>query len=112
MIQKEAPWAYFYIIGDLGGILICAGTQINSWGVASKYPKQALDIYSAPTTSEPYGFSSRLRISEKQTRPYGSFFIFLVISAGFEPAIAWMRTRSPGPLDDETSHNKYGPKGG
>ena len=26
----------------------------------------------------------------------------VVISAGFEPAIAWMRTRSPGPLDDET----------
>ena len=29
----------------------------------------------------------------------------MVISAGFEPAIAWMRTRSPGPLDDETKFN-------
>ncbi len=37
----------------------------------------------------------------------------LVISAGFEPAIAWMRTRSPGPLDDETSlKTSCAPKGG
>ena len=34
--------------------------------------------------------------------PNGSNSDSMVISAGFEPAIAWMRTRSPGPLDDET----------
>lgn len=27
----------------------------------------------------------------------------LVISAGVEPAIFWMRTRRPRPLDDETN---------
>ena len=113
MIQKEALWAYFYIIGDLGGILICAGAQINSWGVASKYPKQALDIHSAPTTGEPCGFSSRQNAPNGiKNKPFGRIFYSMVISAGFEPAIAWMRTRSPGPLDDETSHNKHGPKGG
>ena len=29
-------------------------------------------------------------------------FLKMVIPAGFEPAIFWMRTRRPGPLDDGT----------
>ena len=33
--------------------------------------------------------------------PCGALLFFhLVTPAGFEPAIAWMRTKSPGPLDD------------
>ncbi len=29
----------------------------------------------------------------------------VVVPAGVEPAISWMRTRRPGPLDDETTTN-------
>ena len=43
-----------------------------------------------------------LRFSKKIQNMFWIFTQILVISAGFEPAIAWMRTRSPGPLDDET----------
>ena len=53
------------MFGDLGGSLICALAQINSWGVASKYLELILDIYSAPTTSEPCRFSSRAKIVRK-----------------------------------------------
>lgn len=34
----------------------------------------------------------------------------LVVPAGVEPAISWMRTRRPGPLDDETSYFYYNTK--
>lgn len=42
----------------------------------------------------------------------------MVIPAGFEPAIFWMRTRRPKPLDDGTKQtliphiSKCAPKGG
>ena len=29
----------------------------------------------------------------------------MVVAAGVEPAISWMRTRRPGPLDDATTPN-------
>ena len=39
-------------------------------------------------------------------QPY-SCAISMVVPAGVEPAISWMRTRRPGPLDDETTYYYY-----
>ena len=44
------------------------------------------------------GRSLKLAIRLRRANPQ----IFLVIPAGVEPAIFWMRTRRPGPLDDGT----------
>ncbi len=43
-----------------------------------------------------------LTLAENKIKTQRSFFYFLVIPAGVEPAIFWMRTRRPRPLDDGT----------
>jgi hypothetical protein len=45
------------------------------------------------------GFDTHLSIANIKTPSFDEVFI-LVTPAGFEPAIFWMRTRYPGPLDD------------
>lgn len=45
--------------------------------------------------------------STPKKEPAGSEDSHMVISAGVEPAIFWMRTRRPRPLDDETKYSNF-----
>ncbi len=48
-----------------------------------------------------------LAVASQRKYPNRTVWVFsLVIPAGVEPAIFWMRTRRPGPLDDGTSSKR------
>ena len=79
-------------------ILLC---KINSWGVTSNNPELVLDCPRFLPRANPLG-SPPTGLSVKKYDPAGLIFL-LVIPAGVEPAIFWMRTRRPRPLDDGTN---------
>ena len=82
-------------------------TQIIVWMFLAGYFLQSFhrEIFGIRLKIDPRTLVPLVELTKVKTPALQTEVFTLVIPAGFEPAISWMRTRCPGPLDDGTVFN-------